>query len=66
MAKAYKKALIKYHPDRAARQGADFSIQLEMEETYKLLQNLHQEAQAGRCLGARRKAGVDDMRWLPG
>ena len=43
MAKAYKKALIKYHPDRAARQGADYSIQLEMEETYKLLQNLHQE-----------------------
>ena len=43
MAKAYKKALIKYHPDRAARQGADFSVQLEMEETYKLLQNLHQD-----------------------
>ncbi len=46
MAKAYKKALIKYHPDRAARQGAEFSIQLEMEETYKLLQNLHQEWQS--------------------
>ena len=60
MAKAYKKALIKYHPDRAARQGADFSIQLEMEETYKLLQNLHQEWQSQLEAGGSGQQGPSD------
>jgi tetratricopeptide (TPR) repeat protein len=60
MAKAYKKALIKYHPDRAARQGADFSIQLEMEETYKLLQNLHQEWQSQASGGGRGHEASDE------
>lgn len=65
MAKAYKKALIKYHPDRAARQGADFSIQLEMEETYKLLQNLHQEWQSQIEAGSSGQQGPSDNNQPP-
>ena len=46
---AYKKALAKFHPDRAMQKGLSLSAQVEAEETYKLLQNLH-EAWASKSL----------------
>lgn len=49
--KARKKALVKYHPDRATQRGASWEQVVEAEEIYKLLQNLHEQqesAPAGR------------------
>jgi DnaJ-domain-containing protein 1 len=43
IASAYRKALAKYHPDRAMRKGLSLAAQVEAEETYKLLQNLHED-----------------------
>lgn len=42
IAKAYKKAMVKYHPDRAQQRGLSEAEQVEAEETYKLLQNLYE------------------------
>lgn len=42
MAKAYKKAMVKFHPDRAQQRGLGEAAQMEAEETYKLLQNLYE------------------------
>ena len=42
MAKAYKKAMVKYHPDRAQQRGLGEEALLEAEETYKLIQNLYE------------------------
>lgn len=42
IAKAYKKAMVKYHPDRAQQRGLREAEQVEAEETYKLLQNLYE------------------------
>ena len=45
IASAYKKALAKFHPDRAMQKRLSLSAQVEAEETYKLLQNLHESLQ---------------------
>lgn len=37
--KAYRKALIKYHPDKAQRKGEGWQKVVESEEIYKLIQN---------------------------
>jgi chemotaxis protein histidine kinase CheA len=37
--KAYRKALIKYHPDKAQRKGEGWQKVVESEEIYKLVQN---------------------------
>lgn len=42
LAKAYKKAMVKFHPDRAQQRGLGEAAQMEAEETYKLLQNLYE------------------------
>ena len=42
IASAYKKALAKFHPDRAMQKRLSLNAQVEAEETYKLLQNLHE------------------------
>ena len=39
---AYKKALAKFHPDRAMQKGLSLRAQVEAEETYKLILNLHE------------------------
>eukprot|EP01048_Picozoa_sp_COSAG05_P008441 COSAG05_NODE_643_length_8130_cov_11.217781_7_plen_135_part_00 len=39
--KAYKKALIEHHPDRARARGLSTAAAVAAEETYKLLQTLH-------------------------
>eukprot|EP01047_Picozoa_sp_COSAG01_P086386 COSAG01_NODE_19401_length_1011_cov_2.995614_1_plen_44_part_10 len=41
-AKAYRKALIKFHPDRAQQRGLGMAQLIEAEETYKLIQNLYE------------------------
>ena len=38
LSKARKKALVKYHPDRAVGRGAPWEKVVEAEEIYKLLQ----------------------------
>ena len=47
ISKGYKLALIQFHPDRAARRAAAAAdpvrAALESEETYKLIQNLHEQ-----------------------
>jgi hypothetical protein len=43
VAKAVRRALVIYHPDRAIQKGLGVSETLEATETYKLLQNLHAE-----------------------
>ena len=43
VAKAVRRALIKFHPDRAVQKGLGVEETLEATETYKLLQNLHGE-----------------------
>ncbi len=42
LAKAYKKAMVKFHPDRAQQRGLGEAALMEAEETYKLLQNLYE------------------------
>jgi hypothetical protein len=41
--KARKKALVKFHPDRAIQRGEPWEKIVEAEEIYKLLQNLHEQ-----------------------
>ena len=42
LAKAYKKAMVKFHPDRAQQRGLGEAAQMEAEETYKVIQNLYE------------------------
>ena len=65
MAKAYKKALVKYHPDRAAQRGCEYEEQLEMEETYKLLQNLHSEWTESLRAGVEPEEEEDEPPFTP-
>ena len=46
--KAYRKALIKYHPDKAQRKGESWQKVAESEEIYKLVQNEYQKVRASR------------------
>eukprot|EP01047_Picozoa_sp_COSAG01_P082988 COSAG01_NODE_17181_length_1172_cov_3.065238_2_plen_117_part_01 len=57
VAKAYRRALVKFHPDRAAQRGLGARGQLEAEETYKLLQNLHEEWEAAAAAAEEDGAG---------
>lgn len=41
VASAYRKALAKYHPDRAMQKRLSLKAQVEAEEIYKMIQNLH-------------------------
>ena len=44
--KAYRKALIKYHPDKAQRKGESWQKVAESEEIYKLVQNEYQKVRS--------------------
>ena len=49
--KAKKKALVKFHPDRATQRGASWEEVVQAEEIYKLLQNLSSTASATHSAG---------------
>ncbi len=56
--KAKKKALVKFHPDRATQRGASWEKIVEAEEIYKLLQNLSSEGAASSGGSAARNAAA--------
>lgn len=45
VAKAYRKAMVMFHPDRAQRKGESWQKVVEAEEIYKLVQNEYQRHQ---------------------
>lgn len=54
--KAYKKALVEHHPDRCAARGLSAEASVAAEETYKLLQVLHEKWEKGEKKRAARAA----------
>jgi hypothetical protein len=52
--KAYRKALIMFHPDKAQRKGASWQKVAEAEEIYKLIQNEYQQVRNSTSASCQR------------